>query len=342
MASVGALRTCGAPAPLTLVVRQHMIARQIEAHFPGDHPRTIAWRTHLISVCEQFIASGLADSKFTQELASGSRQKFWACLSEALIAHRLKGATFGQRSNVGQGPDFLVMNGDQKVWIEVVCPEPARVPAEWLSSATTSGVVDFPHREILLRWTSAIKAKAEVLMGNSNAGRDGYLKSGLVGSNDAYVIAVNGCQLRSGPSPALHGISQLPFAVEAVFPVGPYQVKIDRTSLAAMGGEHQHRPVVPNHNNSLVPATLFIDPNFRCISAIWAVDLNGGQSIGNAEPMALIHNPLASNPIPPGFLPVDEDDEEIQFISDSIDEVEDNSIYNQLEELYNQVVREIK
>ena len=49
----------------------------------------------------------------------------------------------------------------------------------------------------------------------------------------------------------------------------------------------------------------FLDPRFAPISAIWAVDLNGASVIGNSEPMVVIHNPFALNPIPVGFLPVD-------------------------------------
>jgi hypothetical protein len=33
------------------------------------------------------------------------------------------------------------------------------------------------------------------------------------------------------------------------------------------------------------------------------VDLDGTSAIGNPEPMAVIHNPNAVNPIPIGFLP---------------------------------------
>ncbi|MFD0930596.1 hypothetical protein ACFQ1T_12490 [Methylophilus glucosoxydans] len=287
-------------------LEKQLIEQQIELYFPGAHPRAIAWRTHLISVCKQFIDSGLADSQFVRELTSSIKQNFWARLSEALIARRLKGLIFNQRTNVGEGPDFLLMHDNRKVWIEAICPEPINVPEKWLSSSAESGVVAFPHREILLRWTGAIQKKAEALMGNGMT-KKGYLESGLVGANDAYIIAVNGCQLRSGPFPALFGISQSPFAVEAVFPIGPYEIRLDKISGEVLGGQHQHRPEFPNHNNSPISTTMFTDPKFQYISAIWALDLNGGESIGNAEPTALIHNPLARNPIPLGLLPADEE-----------------------------------
>ena len=179
-------------------------------HFPGDRPEKIAWRAHLLEVCEGFIESGRAGTNFVQELSSGEVQKFWACLSEALIAKRLSGFEFGDRT-VGVGPDFLVIDGNQKIWVEVICPEPINIPEDWLSSGPNGS--SLPHREILLRWTSAIKAKAEALLGSADGVHKGYMESGIVSSSDAYVIAVNGCRFRSGVFPQLHGISQLPFAV---------------------------------------------------------------------------------------------------------------------------------
>ncbi|MGZ8934776.1 MAG: hypothetical protein ACXW04_07735 [Methylobacter sp.] len=198
------------------------------------------------------------------------------------------------------------MDGDRKVWIEVICPEPTRVPDTW-STYQPVGAINFPHQEILLRWTSAIKEKAEKLVGSADGKVKGYLKTGIVAPNDAYVIAVNGCQLRNGPFSAHFGISQFPFAAEAVFPIGPYQLKIHRETLEVVERGHQYRPYIQNQNGAQVPAYMFLDPRFNPVSAIWAVDLNGGSSIGNSEPMAVIHNPNAVNSVSVGFLPADDE-----------------------------------
>ena len=287
-----------------------MIRTEIEKRFPGGHPRTAAVRQYLASACEQLVNRSLADPKFITELTSGSDQKFWACVSEALIADRLRDKEFGARGKRGVGPDFLVMNGTQRVWIEVICPEPVGIPKDWLNPSSGS-VVEFPHEEVLLRWMSAIKAKAEALIGSDDGKQVGYAGSGLVGSGDAYVIAVNGCQLRGGRFPELIGISQFPFAAEAVFPVGPLQLRVDRTTLQVIDRGYQHRPFVLNKNGAAVPAHTFLDPRFNLISAIWAVDLDGGSSIGNSEPMAVIHNPNATSRIPLGFLPADDEYEAV-------------------------------
>lgn len=283
-----------------------MIEAYIRQRYPRNDTRSVAYCRELIRVCNEFVARGLADSKFAKELTSGQNSKFWACVSEALLADRLRDKDFLERSVVGEGPDFLIGNGKMKIWIEVICPEPIGIPAGWLSFEE-GGIRDVPHVDILLRWTAAIKEKAEKLIGNTNGTFAGYLKKRVVASNEAYVIAVNGCQLRNGPFSALYGISQFPFAAEAVFPIGPIQLRINRETGEVVDQGYQDRPYIINRNNAPVPAYTFLDPRFAPISAIWAVDLNGGSVIGNSEPMAVIHNPNALNPIPVGFLPADDE-----------------------------------
>jgi hypothetical protein len=291
-------------------------ARCLEPRYPGDGCRAVV-RDALQQICEEFLTSGLADPKFEAELTSGSDAKFWSSISEALIFRRLRGKIFAPRSSVGSGPDFLLEIGSKRLWIEVTCPEPTGVPADWRQSRTDA-VTSLPHEAILLRWTSAIKTKTDGLLGSSDGTKLGYLQTGLVSPDDIYVIAVNGCQMRHGPFPSLLGISQFPYAAEAVFPIGPYQIQIDRKTLKTVGRGHQHRIAIQKPNGSPVPTLAFLDPRNRMVSAIWAVDFTGFGAIGNPEPSALIHNPSAVNPLPRGFLEVDDEYEATPLGNDEL------------------------
>lgn len=281
------------------------VAEYLESRYPGDGPRS-AYREHLARVIDEFLVSGLADSKYEVELKSGLDGKFWSCLSEALVYQRIKHLDLPARSKLGEGPDFLVQCGSKRVWIEVVCPEPVGVPSDWLNiQFDQAGSV--PHAAILLRWTSAIKDKTDRLMGSIDGRVKGYLSTGLVSEGDVYVIAVNGCQMRHGPFSALHGISQFPYAVEAVFPVGPYQIRLDPRTLEKLGEGHQMRFHIPKPNGTAVPSHAFLDPKYQHVSAIWAVDWNGASVIGNSEPSALIHNPNAIQTLKRAFLSADDE-----------------------------------
>jgi hypothetical protein len=283
-----------------------MCNKQIEAFllkkYPGGGKRK-AVRDEIGYACIDFIKSGLADVNFCKELCSGSEKRFWSRVSEALLVANLKKIGLNPETTNGGGPDFSVIDNGQKIWIEVICPEPTGVNSEW-TNPELGKLKYFPHEQILLRWTSAIKEKAEKLLGSFDGKVKGYIDKGIVASSDAYVIAVNGRQLRSGnPFPELHGISQFPFAVEAVFAIGPYQIKINRNTLKQTGTGYQHRPLIPKAKGTSVPAYTFFDTKFAPISAIWAVDIDGTSIIGNSEPMAVVHNHNALNPIRTGLLP---------------------------------------
>jgi hypothetical protein len=137
-----------------------MILDHIEKFVSGEHLHSVVVRRHLTETTQRFIDSGLADPKFITELASASEQTFWACMSEVLVADVLQGISFAERKKIGNGPDFLLRNGDQKIWIEVICPSPSGIRVDWLQKQMGT-VINFPHKEVLLRWTSAVKEKAE-------------------------------------------------------------------------------------------------------------------------------------------------------------------------------------
>jgi hypothetical protein len=59
---------------------------------------------------------------------------------------------------------------------------------EWLQSKLDE-VITLPHEAILLRWTAAIKEKAEKLLGNADKGIAGYIDKGVVGAEDSFYIA---------------------------------------------------------------------------------------------------------------------------------------------------------
>lgn len=271
----------------------------LRLRYPYEDER-LEVRTRVYHLCQSYISRSLGDDSAEQRLCSQEDPVYWQQLSEVLLEDQLAKAQL-QPTHPREGPDFLTSHMGRRIWIEVVTPRPEGIPTQWLDRA--SKVWKLPHEEILLRWTSAIKEKAEKLLGNAERNVKGYLQKGIVRSDDAYVIAVNGYLLRRPSWPELSGISQFPFAVEATFCVGPLQVHIDRETRKVIGSEHQHRPLIPKPNGAQIPADSFLDPRFSPVSAVWAVDIDERLLFERANPMAVVHNPLARNPIPERLLP---------------------------------------
>jgi type I restriction enzyme S subunit len=253
-----------------------------------------------VAACREYLEKGLGERDAEERLCSPRDEIYWQQLSEVLFARQLTQAGL-LPSHRGSGPDFLIEHEQRRIWIEVICPTPAGIPADWFAHEDFK-VRALPHETMLLRWTSAIKEKSEKLIGTREGPATGYLAKGIVGVDDVYVVAINGRLLRSR-FPQLEGISQLPFAVEATFSVGPYAVTINHETLELTAGGHQYRPLIPKPNGAQVPAGTFLDPRFAPISAIWAMDADESLLVDHQQPVVVVHNPGALNPLSPNLLP---------------------------------------
>ncbi len=275
----------------------------LESAFARRYPLEAhrACRERGLALCRQHLANGLADDQAETRLCAPDDAPYWQQLSEILAADQLTKAGLSL-SHAGAGPDFCIDDNGRRIWVEMICPEPTGIPQDWLHQQPGTGkIYSVPHEAMLLRWTAAIKEKAEKLIGSAK-NPEGYLAKAMVGASDIYVIAINGRLLRDN-FPHLEGVSQFPFAVEATFCVGPYTINISRETLETVGSGHQHRPLIPKPNGSNVPADTFLDPRFAPISAIWALDIDENLLFDRPCPMAVVHNPGAINPLPQALLP---------------------------------------
>lgn len=284
---------------------KQLIEAHLHARYPSTFHRSVAVRTFIRDVCVQHLEHEFGDVNFATELCAGVDTRYWQRLSEALFGNELLAVGIPVGSS-RHGPDFLIELDGHRIWIEVICPQPAGIPQDWLAPQPGQAW-RFPHEAVLLRWTAAIKEKAEKLLGNPTNGTRGYIAKGIVDARDSYVIAINARLLRGPHFASITGISQLPSAVEAAFAVGPMTLTIDLNTNQAVGGSHQHRPIIRKPNGAAVPAYSFLDPVFAPVSAIWATDLDASWVIGNAKPMAIVHNPGATRPVPLGLLPAQEE-----------------------------------
>ncbi|PPJ49149.1 hypothetical protein C0075_00785 [Rhizobium sp. KAs_5_22] len=279
----------------------------IEQRYPHNGGRVPAMRERIIEVAQAYLDAGQGDVNALQRLCSTDEFMYWQQLSEVLLGYQLgeAGITFTHQA---AGPDFLIEREGRRIWVEVITPTPTGIPANWLAPAEINGVRDFPHEQILLRWTAAIKQKAEVLLGQRGQ-HAGYLGGGIVGADDCYVIAVNARLLRGygGTFTELTGISQWPFAVEATLAIGPLQVRINRDTLESSEPEHQQRYVIHKPVGQPVPADTFLDERFAPISAIWAADIDEMTLLDRPASMVVVHNPRATHTLPLGLLPAQEE-----------------------------------
>lgn len=269
------------------------------------------YRAELVSrigeIYDRFIDEGLADLHFTKQIIDPNDYVHEQRMAELLLADHLWGLGFSLKSQT-VGPDFLATKDGMSAWIELITPTPAGIDPAWLTPSP-EGVWNYPHAEIALRYTAALKEKQEKLVGNGK-GKLGYLAQGIVGKHDIYVIAVNQHLLQ--PSfRTLSGISSIPTACEILFAVGPQQLHLDRTSGAVLDRGHAHRPKIPKAGGVKVPADSFLSPAYAQVSAVFAVDLvlekfitpDSDHFLMREDLSAMVYNPSAANPLRSHWIP---------------------------------------
>ena len=168
-----------------------------------------------------------------------------------VLARHLIEQGFDIQSN-DPGPDFSFEIDGKNVWIEAIAPEPTGLPEEWIEAR---GVIVVPYDQILLRWTNALSVKEKKFLE--------YRDKGIIQNNDVCVIAINGHLLREP-----RGISQLPYAVEAVFPIGPLAVSFNKRTSERSDLYNSERWSVRKPSGADVPTDLFLNQANRYSSAV--------------------------------------------------------------------------
>jgi hypothetical protein len=190
-----------------------------------------------------------------------------------------------QRTPRKSGPDLLCQI--PYAWIEVVAAKPGS-GRDAVPESPEGVAYSVPDDQILLRITQAIRQK--------RAKRDMYLSKGWVRNSDPFIIAVN-----SGIVP--NGKSELPLPriIRAVFPFGHFAVSMDVTSGRITDQYYQHRSVITKVAGSPVSTALFEDESYSGISAcLYSVTDSFNPPRSWARSLVLVHNPLATAPLPRG------------------------------------------
>jgi type I restriction enzyme S subunit len=258
------------------------------------HP---SYSAHLGDLLSAYETSGLAPPNLVRQVTSGDEQHLWAHVWEAILYQHLSALGFrfreGGVKKAGQlGPDFGVLHEGKTIWIEAVVPSPEGIPADYLKPPKSGEVksASVPHQEKLLRWTSVLKDKRDRLQW--------YLEREIIAETDTTVIAINACRLADFAYNDL-GISRMPYAIEATFPVGPIGVPITFDGKIAGDAIRTTRRSIEKQNGVSVPTDNFLDPRYANVGAV--LGCNQKDMLKELS-LTVVHNPMARIGLPRGIL----------------------------------------
>ncbi len=268
-----------------------------------DHPdpEFAAARVHIESLWEAFAPH--ADPDYCIDARVHFRARFW----ELYLFSVLRAAELQPSGQRGGGPDLILATPSGRAFVEAIAPgvgdKEDRVPDEeygeivelpgdeWL---LRGGVVELPHRQLLLRLTAAIREKSQ------KAAR--YLAKGMVAADEPFIIAING---------AVNGYAmtdcrtpkhlQVPRIVQVLYGVGDHTLSFDDRGQVRSHG-FTARSSIPKRSGAEVPSGLFRSDSHAHVSGV-IFGLEYARSFDlSGRNLLLVHNPFARCPWPRGVL----------------------------------------
>ena len=232
----------------------------------------------------------LADTHFLSDACNHFQERFW----EMYLGVTLLEKGYGLNADLFKDPEFYFSLNDKKVWVEAVAPGLGEGVDAVPELVPDTGVHKFPEEKIILRIRNAIEGKHKKLLK--------YKEDKIVGSDDSFVLAINGARMGVQAAPAPVGKGITPLILKAVFPIGsPYGVWNEAGELVYEG--HTHRDAIEKKNKAEVSTDVFLDKRYSDISAIIYSGVNYcnyPEKVG--ENFQVVHNCLAEQPLGIGAL----------------------------------------
>lgn len=239
--------------------------------------------------CRDFVEylwrdySEFADKNFLSDAKNHFHQRFWEMYLSVTFIRR----GYKIIKTPDESPDVCILMNEKKLWIEAVAPGPGtgldQIPIPEFGKASW-----VPTDKIALRYLHVLNAKFD--------NYQKYVKKGIVGSSDIFVIAIN-----CNKVPHAYFGSTLPYHVQALLPIGPPNVIIDVANDSIVETGYSFKDSVVKNSGSKVEKKAFTDPKYSGISAVMnAIHQVAGYTM-NKESLGIdfdfLHNPLSRNPL---------------------------------------------
>jgi hypothetical protein len=264
----------------------------------GNDKHYIALKNEINDQCKQAkefvetlwqIAHRFVDPDVLDEIPNQFHTRFWELyLAASLVQVPLPLMESTRRD----GPDICILpNGaTPRTWVEAVSVSPG-TGGDAVPEAPHGVAADVPDEQMKLRLLSAFSEKVRKY--------HAYREKNWVAASEPYIIALN-----DGLIPTRYLDIGPPRVVRSLLPIGYEVLHIDTKIMKVVASSREYRPAVTKKSGTAIATTSFLNPEYSGISAVIysPVDAINRPMDNLAGALLLFHNPLASNPLPRGFL----------------------------------------
>lgn len=230
-----------------------------------------------------------ADADAATDAAQHLQQRFWEMYCWCTLDDLGISGTSGP-----SGPDIRFA-GSPTTWVECVAAKAGQGADAVPDHSGVDGTIDVDSEKIILRYANAIDTKARYWT-------ERWLPGGVVSSNDAFVIAVNGGGVpwawTDDPTRQL----MLSRIIQTVLPLGHLQIHIDPESGTTLRSDFQFRDCILKTNGSPVATNIFLQDHRHVSAVLFSLVTPDHYPERRGDDFLLIHNPKAHVPLARGWL----------------------------------------
>jgi hypothetical protein len=238
--------------------------------------------------------SDILDAKFREQI----KYDFASCYSEMYFSAALmERGKYIVTHPSDKGPDFFLDNLDR--WVEVVTATDGDEDSEnSIPQPKQNEVKSYPEQQVILRLSSVVYTKANKLKND--------IEKGIIRENQPIIICISGGWL-SERIP-MHPEGGYPVIAKTVLPIGDLVFWMNRETNTITSRTFNYREGVnkiTSNGEKQISTDFFINEGFNHISAVVYSYANAGNPIRKqrwGSDFYTIHNPLAKNKLPLGFI----------------------------------------
>jgi hypothetical protein len=233
------------------------------------------------------------ETQFRQDFRAQFHQRAW----ELYLLAAFDGAGMALNRPTRAAPDLCVRLADGGTcWVEATAKPHGADPTlfRFPSPMPTSFGYHLNDTAMILRYASAFQDKRSKVAG--------YRAGGVVRPEDTVIIAIYTGEIDCADQYDVFS----PTLAKVLFPFGDPQLHVPiETSTEEVTQHWAHKPDVPKYNGAVVDTFAFMNPENAFVSAVMYANTSILRLSWNpAEALGMIHNHLATVPLPKVILPL--------------------------------------
>jgi len=227
-----------------------------------------------------------ADKQFLDEIETNLKSRFWEMYLGCSFLYNNYNLELPSHNG---GPDLKITYKTINLWIEAVTPQKGD-GEDKLEEPPNMVVVNVPQDKMILRIQNSIDEKKRNYLR--------WIDKNVVRENEPFILAINGSEL-----PFARTEREMPLILRAISQFGDQYLTFSKEDFEIIDQGYHYEDSVTKTSGTIINKNIIENVDYNFISAFLysSVDpLNRPESIG--DDYILIHNPLAANKLPIGFL----------------------------------------